>query len=270
MVAFPHCKINLGLHVIGKRTDGYHDIVTCFYPVPLCDILEVISAADFQFSSSGETVPGRPEDNLCVKAWNLLKKDHDIPPVHIHMHKIVPMGAGLGGGSSNGAFTLRMINEVLGLQLSKDALQNYARQLGSDCTFFLEEKAKIGRQKGDLLDEISISLKGKYLILVKPPVHISTAEAYSGITPSRPSIDIATVLTECNIEDWKGSLTNHFERTLFQKYPSIQKIKEDLYKHGALYASMSGSGSAVYGIFEAAKDLRMHFQGMYYWAGALQ
>ena len=233
MVAFPPCKINLGLNVLRKRDDGYHDIETCFYPIPWTDILEVIPSDKFEFTVSGNAIPG--DDNLCVKAYRLL----NTPPAKIHLHKIIPTGAGLGGGSSDAAWTLRLLNDVFQLKLSKDELKKYAAQIGSDCAFFIEDGPMIGTGRGEILRPAKVDLKGKFIVIVKPDVHVSTAEAYSGIVPKGSKLDLSDI----------RSLRNDFEETIFKKYPAIESIKKSLYQAGATYASMSGSGSAVYGIF---------------------
>ncbi|HTJ52823.1 MAG TPA: 4-(cytidine 5'-diphospho)-2-C-methyl-D-erythritol kinase [Cyclobacteriaceae bacterium] len=249
MVSFPPCKINLGLNIIRKRSDGYHDIETCFYPVPWTDILEIIVSDQVTFASTGLTIPGNTDDNLCLKAYYLIKKDFDIAPVKIHLHKIIPTGAGLGGGSSDAAFTLRMLNEIFKLNLSTTQLLSYASQLGSDCAFFIQDKPMLGEGRGEILSEIDVDLKGKFLVIVKPDVHVSTANAYAGVKPEVPSVRLKNVL-EKRTHEWRRSLKNDFEESVFIRYPEIKEIKEKLYSEDALYASMSGSGSAVFGIFE--------------------
>lgn len=268
MVAFPHCKINLGLHVVRKRDDGYHDIETCFYPIPWTDILEVIKADEFSFSSSGTAVPGKEEDNLCIKAYKLLQHQFNLSAVKIHLHKVLPMGAGLGGGSSDAAFTLRLLNSVFDLKLSANQLRKFASQLGSDCAFFVDDKPMIGSGRGEVLNQTALSLKGYYLVLVKPNIHVSTAEAYAGVKPAQPSIALDEILTR-PIEVWKDLLFNDFEKSVFNKYPAIAEVKNELYKQGALYACMSGSGSSVFGIFKAPIELADKFPGMQYWSGQL-
>ncbi|MBS1505739.1 MAG: 4-(cytidine 5'-diphospho)-2-C-methyl-D-erythritol kinase [Bacteroidetes bacterium] len=269
MVSFPHCKINLGLHVVAKRSDGFHDIETCFYPVPRTDMLEVIRAAEFSVDYSGIAVPGRAEDNLCIKAYQLLKKDFELSPVKIHLHKSIPMGAGLGGGSSDAAFTLRTLNSLFHLHLNAEQLQNYAAQLGSDCAFFLEDKPKIGTGRGEVLTAAQLELGGWFLVLVKPDVHVSTAEAYAGITPAKPEISVQEIV-RLPVGQWKDKLVNDFEKTIFKKYPQIQGAKEKLYSLGATYACMSGSGASVFGLFEKPVDLKQDFPGMDYWSGELK
>ena len=268
MVVFPYCKINLGLQIVSKRADGYHNIETCFYPVPWTDILEVIKADKFSFSSSGLDIPGNPEDNLCIKAYRLLQRDFNLSPVQMHLHKVIPAGAGLGGGSSDAAFTLRTINSIFKLELSFQQLHTYAAQLGSDCSFFVEDKPMFGRGRGELLSEVNLNLKGMFLILVKPDIHVSTADAFAGIKPKQPSASLSEILS-LPLSEYRGVLVNDFEESVFQKHPSISSIKESMYQHGALYASMSGSGASVFGIFNSPVDFKNYFPGMVYWMGML-
>ena len=269
MISFPHCKINLGLHVLSKRNDGFHDIETCFYPVSRTDILEVIPSKEFSFTQSGIKVDGQEEDNLCVRAFRLLQRELGVEEAKIHLHKVVPMGAGLGGGSSDAAFTLRLLNQIFALNLSVDQLKKYAAQLGSDCAFFAEDQPKIGKGRGEMLSSSAVSLNGYRLVLVKPEVHISTAQAYSGIEPRQPENSIEEILKR-PIQEWKGLLTNDFEASIFKKYPLIRAVKEQLYSHGAIYSSMSGSGASVFGVFEKPIDLKKEFPSMDYWSGELK
>lgn len=268
MVVFPHCKINLGLQVISKREDGYHNIETCFYPVPWTDILEIIPSREFSFTSSGLIIPGKEDDNLCIKAYRILQTQFNLAPVKIHLHKVLPTGAGLGGGSSDAAFTLRLLNSVFDLNLSVIQLHEFAAQLGSDCSFFVEDKPMLGSGRGEQLTETSVSLKGLYIVLVKPEIHVSTADAYAGVRPHTPKQTITEILT-LPVAEWKGNLFNDFEFSVFEKYPAIELIKKEFYNHGAIYASMSGSGSSVFGIFLAPTELAQQFEGMQYWAGYL-
>lgn len=268
MVVFPHCKINLGLHIVEKRADGYHNIETCFYPVPFTDILEVIKAESFSFSQSGIAVPGAVESNLCVKAYQLLKQDFSLPAVHMHLHKAIPTGAGLGGGSADAAFTIRALNSLFELNLTLDKQQQYAAALGSDCAFFIQDKPMIGKGRGELLTTSAVSLSGRYLVLVKPEIHISTAEAYAGVTPKQPSIALEEILN-MPVAEWKNRLKNDFEPSVFARQPLLAEIKQTLYNKGAAYACMSGSGATVYGVFEQAVDLQKTFSAHTYWAGWL-
>ena len=270
MVVFPPCKINLGLSVLSKRPDGYHNLETCFYPVPWTDILEIIPADSFAFSSTGNVIPGKPEENLCVKAYHLLKKDLDLQPVKIHLHKIIPSGAGLGGGSSDAAHTLRLLNEKFSLNISQAKLMEYAARLGSDCAYFIQDQAMVGTGRGEILHETSLSLKGKFLVLVKPDIHVSTGDAFSGIEPRMPRQAIAEIILQYPLQQWKNVLENDFEETVFVKHPAIKKIKEKLYELGAVYASMSGTGSAVAGIFDSATDVSQHFPNTTGWSGYLE
>jgi len=269
LVSFPPCKINLGLNIIRKRADGYHDISTCFYPIPWTDILEIIPSDELAFTSSGLDIPGATDNNLCLKAYALLKKDFQLSPVKIHLHKIIPMGAGVGGGSSDAAYTLKMLNEIFQLHLSVEKLHAYASRVGSDCSFFITHKPMMGSGRGELLSEISLDLKGKYVVIVKPDVHVSTAEAYAGVTPHEPDVDLHDFLETKPLSDWRTGIVNDFEHSVFKNHPSIKTIKEKLYGHGAVYASMSGSGASVFGVFEEEVDPRKMFVGNEYWCGVL-
>lgn len=269
MVSFPPCKINLGLKIIRRRTDGYHDLSTCFYAVPWTDALEIVTADRFSFTASGNPIPGDATNNLCIQAYELLRRDFNLSPVAIHLHKIIPTGAGLGGGSSDGAHVLRLLNQIFNLALSQEGLKKYALVLGSDCPFFIEDKPMLGSGRGEELTEISLDLSGKFLVLVKPEVHVATAEAYAGIKPKENSARINDILENNPVEQWRNDLKNDFEETVFLKYPTIGAVKQALYEGGAAYASMSGSGSAVYGIFEKPVDLKERFSGMIYWSRTL-
>lgn len=252
MVSFPPCKINLGLQILSKQPDGYHSIVTCFYPLPWEDVLEILPSGSLMFTQSGNPVVGKPEHNLCLRAYHLLKEDHKLPPVQIHLHKIIPTGAGLGGGSSDAAHTLRLLNAIFTLELSQKDLMSYASQLGSDCAFFMQEEPMLGSGRGEILKPVTVSLKGFYLRLFKPDIHISTAEAYANVIPETPNVNLREVI-EKPVRSWKDELKNDFENSVFAKYPILLSIKNELYESGAVYASMSGSGSSVFGIFEDDK-----------------
>ena len=269
MISFPHCKINLGLNVVSKRPDGFHNIETCFYPVPLADILEIIPASEFAFTQSGIDVPGTQEENLCLRAYQLLAKDFAVGNVKMHLHKIIPMGAGLGGGSSDAAFTLRGLNTVFDLKISIEQQKRYASKIGSDCSFFVEDTPMIGTGRGEILSPISVHLTGHYLVLIKPEVHISTADAYSGMAPQKNEFSVEEIL-KLPLTAWRGNLKNDFEKSIFEKYPLISRLKEKMYSLGAAYASMSGSGSSVFGIFEKPVDLKKDFSDCVYWSGELK
>ena len=266
MVVFPFCKINLGLSVLSKRADGFHDLETCFYPVPWTDVLEIILSDKFTFTTSGNIIPGDPQDNLCVKAYRLLSKDFDLTPVQIHLHKIIPTGAGLGGGSSDGAHALKMLNAIFALNISQSKLMEYAAMLGSDCAFFIQNKPMIGTGRGEILTEINFSLK-KFLVIVKPNIHVSTRDAFSGITPRAAEASVMDVISNHTVSEWKDLLTNDFERTVFTKHPHLAIIKQRLYDLGATFASMTGSGSALFGIFERETDVSEKFSDEVHWSG---
>lgn len=268
MVSFPPCKINLGLDILSKRQDGYHDIDTVFYPVPWTDVLEIIKSTHLSFQCSGSAIPGKEEDNLCLKAYHLLKKDFDIGAVSMHLHKVIPTGAGLGGGSSDAAYTLRMLNEIFLLELTTDQLKSYAGQLGSDCSFFIHDEPMRGSGRGELLHPVEVRLKGKFMIIIKPEVHVSTAEAYSGVVPHIP-VHSLNVSIQRPLHEWKGTVKNDFENTVLALHPAIGHIKEQLYAMDAVYASMSGSGSSVFGIFDKEVRPMPAWSGLAHWSGWL-
>ena len=254
MICFPSCKINLGLRITQKRADGFHALETVFYPITLTDALEIIiepetSAAPLTFASSGLTINGDPSDNLCYKAYFLLKKDYpSIPNIKMHLHKKIPMGAGLGGGSSNGAFTLVTLNQLFNLQLSEQALLDYALQLGSDCPFFIINTPAFATGRGEILKPINVNLDGYRIVIVNPGIAISTKLAFSLIIPQVPDTNMEAIICE-PVTSWKENLINDFEAPIFNSFPEIANIKETLYQKGAVYASMTGTGSTVYGIF---------------------
>jgi len=254
LISFPNAKINLGLSITEKRSDGYHNLESCFYPIEWSDILEIVPDDELNFSSSGITIPGNDESNLCLQAYHLLKKDFDIPQVNIHLHKIIPIGAGLGGGSSDGAFALKMLNEIFNLSLSIQQLESYASQLGSDCPFFIKNQAKYVTGTGDEFQTIQIDLSGKHITVIKPNIHISTAEAYAGITPDMPTKNVKDIIENQSMTDWRSILINDFEKSIFPNHTQIAEVKRKFYAKGALYASMTGSGAAVFGIFDSETE----------------
>ncbi len=253
MIHFPHAKINLGLSVVSRRPDGFHDIETIFYPVPLYEAIEILHSGEVSLTFSGLPVPGKVEDNLLIRAWHLVKKYRpSLPSLQILLHKAIPMGAGLGGGSSDAARFLLMLNDFLDLHLSPAQLNNLAAQLGSDCAFFLQDKPCYATGRGEILEPVATDL-GRYdFLLVHPPVSVSTAWAYSRMKPAPPRFPLKETI-QLPPEQWQGKLLNDFEGPVFGAHPELAEIKTQLYEAGALYAAMSGSGSTLFGIFNAGK-----------------
>lgn len=260
MICFPNAKINLGLNIINKRTDGYHNIETVFYPVDLKDALELIideGTTNIELSQTGIIIPGDSKDNLCVKAYHLVKKDYKIPGIKAHLHKVIPTGAGLGGGSSDAAFFITTLNKLCGLNLSIQQMQNYASVLGSDCAFFIENKTVFAEGRGNEFTPVAApDLMGYWLVMVKPDIHVSTADAYAGVHP-KPGKKRLSELIQLPVHLWKETIHNDFEDSVFKKFPELAQIKSNLYKEGAVYAAMSGSGATVFGIFESKPVLKL-------------
>lgn len=253
MIQYPHCKINLGLSIIGKRSDGFHELETVFYPIALKDILEIIPAANEEltkFSHSGLNIPGDSNNNLCLKAYQLLKIDFPaLPEIQMHLHKIIPMGAGLGGGSSDGTSALIILNSLFQLGLGQEKLLVYAEKLGSDCPYFLFNSACHATGKGEILSPIQLDLSKYNFVLIHPGIHIATPWAFQQIIPCKKDILIRDIIQQ-PIQSWKQNLVNDFEAPVIKSHPIIGALKNDLYQQGAIYASMSGSGSSLFGIFE--------------------
>lgn len=265
MITFPNAKINIGLNITEKRADGYHNLESVFYPIPLKDALEIVPSFDKQnhsFHFSGITIDGDPEKNLVAKALRLLQKNHHLSALDVYLEKTIPFGAGLGGGSADAAFMLKLLNDFFKLNLSTSELEKYASEIGADCPFFIQNSPAFASGIGDVLTPIELSLKGFFLVLIKPDIHISTPEAYSLITPQVPEFSIKDWIKK-PITEWKDKIVNDFEKNIFVKYPVIADIKSELYRQNALYASMSGSGSSVFGIFENAVDLSGYFKDYY-------
>ena len=252
MICYPNAKINLGLNIIKKRSDGFHNISSVIYPIQdLYDVLEIVESNSFSFTVSGTLFNNdiQSDKNICVKAYNLLKADFNLPCVKIHLHKRIKIGAGLGGGSSDGVFTLILLNDIFNLKLSKDDLKRYAIILGSDCPFFVENTPHIVSGKGELMKKLDINLKNYEFKFFFPDIFISTKEAYSNIEPKNPEVNLFDVISS-PLQEWKEKLKNDFESYVFQKYPQLQKIKNEFYERGAVYSSMTGSGSVIYAIFK--------------------
>ncbi len=275
MLFFPNCKINLGLKITGKRADGYHNIATVFFPVPFNDVIEIIDSKEhsdeIEFTQSGISIVGDQKDNLCIKAWQLLKNDFPkLPSVKLHLHKAIPMGAGLGGGSADGAATLLLLNQKYLLNISETQLLSYALQLGSDCPFFIINKPCLGSGRGELLQPISLNLKGYQLVVVNPGIHVNTGWAFSQLNLDANTVNDNALTIESlsniilgDMVNWKDELKNDFEQPVFEKFPAIEVIKNTLYEKGAVYASMSGSGSTVFGIFKENKIPHFNFPSNY-------
>lgn len=259
MILYPNAKINIGLNVVEKRPDGYHNLETVFYPIPIQDALEVSpvqslsSEKGYQLKVMGTVLDGSPDDNLIVRAYRLLRDEYRLPPVNLHLYKHIPTGAGLGGGSADAAFTIRALNDQFKLGLSAEKMEEHAAQLGADCAFFIKNQPVYATGIGNEFHPLQLSLKDKVLVLVKPDTFVSTKDAYALVTPAKPEVSLPELLAQ-PLETWKNTVVNDFEKSVFMKYPEIACIKDKLYDLGAVYASMSGSGSSVYGIFDAPID----------------
>ncbi|QCK14775.1 4-(cytidine 5'-diphospho)-2-C-methyl-D-erythritol kinase [Mangrovivirga cuniculi] len=268
MISFPNAKINLGLYITEKRKDGFHNIESVFYPIPFNDILEINFASKTSFETTGLKIPGKKDDNLILKAYKALRKDFNIDPVQINLHKQIPMGAGLGGGSADGAFAIKQLNDLFGLYLEDELLKIYASDLGSDCPFFIKNEPSYVTGRGEELEEIDLSLNGYYFLLLNPGIHISTPKAYSMIKPNM--IDFSLVeLINSGPSNWKGNLKNDFQDPIIKEHSLIGEIIGDLYTQGAVYASMTGSGSSVYGIFKEEQNEIGNLKDFLVWKGKL-
>ena len=253
MLVFPNAKINLGLNITEKRPDGYHNLETIFYPVPVEDALEINILNEgnekFRLHQAGMEIAGEAENNLVVKAYKLLDVRFNLPPIDIHLFKHIPSGAGLGGGSADAAFMLKLLNEKFNLGLATEELEDYAARLGADCAFFVRNQPTYAEGIGNIFSPITSSLKGYQIWLVKPDIFVSTKDAFARIRPHRPDRSLKDIV-QLPVEEWKGIMVNDFEESVFPQFPAIGEIKEEMYRQGAIYASMSGSGSSVYGIFK--------------------
>ncbi len=272
MLAFPNCKINLGLQILNKREDGFHNLETIFYPIQLNDAVEIINSSctnAVTYSSSGNTIEGAAEDNLCLKAYHLLKKDFtNLPSIKLHLHKVIPTGAGLGGGSADAAFTLKLLNQKYQLNLSTPQLINYAAELGSDCPFFIINKPCFASGRGEILEEINLDLSAYKFVLINPKIHVNTGWAFGawleGYKPSDHNLKDIKKIIQHPIHTWKEGLKNDFEKVVSEQHPAIKSCKEELYNQGAIYAAMSGSGSTVFGIFDRSKKVSFSFDAEYF------
>jgi 4-diphosphocytidyl-2-C-methyl-D-erythritol kinase len=283
MLVFPNIKINLGLFITGKRPDGLHNIESIFYPVQWHESLEIIergeSPSDFsqiqsqvemgkvRFTSYGIPIPGNVDSNLCIKVYQLLEEWYNMPAVDIHLLKTLPIGAGLGGGSADAAFTLKALKDYFQLRISDAEAKDLLAKVGSDCPFFWENKPMFVFGRGERMRPIDVDLSDYYILIVNPNIHISTKEAYAGVNPSPPAIDLE-MIPSIDVDGWKDVLVNDFEASIFPNYPIIRDVKEELYNRGALYASMTGSGSTLFGIFKDLPD-EEPFQEYMTWKGRL-
>ena len=284
MICFPNAKINLGLHVTEKRADNFHNIETIFYPVGWNDALEVVETKEskvvtlsavpdsppkvenFNLHLSGLPVSGNVTDNLLYKAYQLILKSKSLPALEVYLHKVLPMGAGLGGGSADAAFFIKLLNEQFDLKFTEDERMDLARQLGSDCAFFIKNKPVLATQKGDEFSDLLLDLSHLYIAIIYPNIHSNTKEAYSLVKPQKPSRSLLEIVQQ-PISTWKNELVNDFENSIFNLYPVVEKTKNDLYDLGAVYASMSGSGSAVFGLFEHKPVIKYPFP---HWVGKMK
>lgn len=275
MICFPNAKINLGLDIVSKREDGYHNLETVFYPVGLKDALEIVPFASgtsaslsdqrrYRFFQSGIHIQGCADNNLVIRALNLISEEKNIPSVDIHLLKKIPFGAGLGGGSADAAFMLRLLNEAFQLDYSDERLMQFAAKLGADCPFFIKNRPAFATGIGDELEEVDVNLDRYFFVLVKPPVAVPTKEAYAMIVPRQPAVSLKEIVQQ-PVSEWKNVMKNDFEVPVFKKYPEIGAIKNRLYDLGAIYASMSGSGSAVFGFFEEETEVERCFEGCFVW-----
>ena len=271
MIIFPNCKINLGLNVLSRRKDGYYELQSIFYPLLFTDVLEVLQknikdegSNNPELSVSGIAIETSSDNNLCIKAYQLLKNDFpDLPAVQMHLHKNIPTGAGLGGGSADGAFTLKLLNQKFQLGLNNSQMLQYALQLGSNCPFFIINKPCFGTGRGEILETVDLDLAAYQIVLVHPGIHCSTAHAFSQIQPRMPVKSIKEIIRQ-PVVCWKNELQNDFEELVFKEYPELRSIKEKLYECGADYASLTGSGSTVYGLFKKTMEPRFHFPENYF------
>jgi 4-diphosphocytidyl-2-C-methyl-D-erythritol kinase len=256
MIDFPNAKINLGLYITEKRTDGYHTIRTVMIPVQLTDILEFTENDKDELHCSGLSTGSVTDENLVMKALNLLRTNYEIPPLSIWLHKAIPTGAGLGGGSSDAAFMLKMLNSFYSLGLTATQMREFALMIGSDCAFFIGNQPALATGRGEILSPLEAGVEDLYIAVVNPGLHVSTKEAYAGIIPSQPEEDIRHIIS-LPVAEWPGRLENQFENTVFKVHPQIRSLKDQLYRAGAVYASMSGSGASVFGLFREEPEISL-------------
>lgn len=267
MIVFPNAKINIGLNITGKRLDGYHNLETIFYPVGLSDILEFVEFdSPTRLNVSGLNIHTSEEDNLVLKAYRILKKQYHLPELNIFLHKMIPTGAGLGGGSSDASFFVKALNEYFELGINQEQLEQYVQKLGSDCPFFINNKTVFARGTGNIFSEIELDLSGYQIVIVKPEIHINTKSAFQNIKFKTPENSLKE-LVKLPVEEWKKYIVNDFESYCFKQFPEILVMKSRLYSLGALYAQMSGSGSAVFGIFKTKPEIPTEFNHYFVYTG---
>jgi len=265
VLTYSNAKINIGLNIVEKRDDGFHNIETLFFPISIRDAIEIADSREnspYTFSASGIPINIEAKDNIIVKAYELIRAKYNFPAQDIHLHKNIPFGAGLGGGSANAAYMIKLLNQKFNLNMSDEEMENEVKKLGSDCAFFIKNKPAFAIGKGDQLNSIDLDLSGYYILLIKPDIHISTPEAYANINPHKPKVSLKELIKQ-PIESWKTTIENDFENSIFPKHPLLAEIKEELYEEGAIYAAMSGSGSSMFGIFKSTPKVlpqwRKHF-----------
>lgn len=272
MIIFSPAKINIGLQILKKRPDGFHDLQSVMHSAGLCDILEISrlhhASQKVLFTQSGRRFEADQKDNLCLKAWDMFAGKCDLPPLEMHLHKQIPVGAGLGGGSSNASATLMGLNSLAENPLSNHQLSEMAAMLGSDCPYFLHKEPMMMEGRGEILSPVQLKLEGLYLVLLFPEIHVSTAEAYGGVRPSIPKHFLTDLIQE-PLSSWKERIENDFEPSVFKTYPQLSNLKNELYREGALYASLSGSGSSLYGLFNTPPSLPEELKKHVIWAGAI-
>lgn len=269
MICFPNAKINLGLHVVSRRPDGYHNLETIFYPVDMRDALEIVpgvTSEGYRLFATGIPVGGTAEENLVISALRLISAEKQIPPIDVHLLKKIPTGAGLGGGSSDAAFMLRLLNDTFALGCTREDLLRLATKLGADCSFFINNRPSFATGTGDILEPVTVNLSDYFILLVKPDIAVSTKEAYAMITPRQPEVSLKEII-KLPVSEWKEWMKNDFEIPVFSKYPEICAIKQQMYDLGAVYAAMSGSGSAVFGLFEREPAWKTFFDRYFVWTG---
>jgi len=271
VLTYSNAKINIGLNIVEKRSDGFHNIETVFFPIGMKDAIEIADSKEsspYTFSASGIPINIEAKDNIVVKAYELIRAKYDFPAQDIHLHKNIPFGAGLGGGSANAAYMIKLLNEKFNLGMSTEEMEDEVKKLGSDCAFFIKNEPAFAIEKGDKLNSIDLDLSGYHILLIKPDVHISTPEAYANISPQKPAISLKEIIKQ-PIETWKSIIKNDFEGSIFPKYPLLAEIKEELYEEGAIYAAMSGSGSSMFGLFKNEPKILPQWEKHYCWKDKL-